>query len=265
MGRQIGGRNLLAIIVAASQLANRRKTFHTPRLIGEDMEILSLWWPLVVMSVDWVAVAKGWRRAEYVAKPAAMVALLVWLWFNSAATGRWTPPLAWFVLGLVCSLGGDVLLMLSERYFIGGLVAFLLGHLAYIVGLNAGGLLLPLEALLLIPMALIGGWLFWRIGAAIKASGRSKLRVPVALYTAVISLMVVSALTTLFRPDAPIGPALLVGLGAVLFFISDAVLAWNRFVAPVPYGKLLVIVTYHLGQMAIIAGVVLDAQRAVFV
>ena len=89
-----------------------------------------------------------------------------------------------------------------------------------------------------------------------KAPGRGKLRAPVVIYTVVISLMVVSALTMLFRPNVSTGAALLMALGAVLFFVSDAVLAWNRFVAPVRGGKLIVIVAYHLGQMALIAGVI---------
>jgi uncharacterized membrane protein YhhN len=43
-------------------------------------------------------------------------------------------------------------------------------------------------------------------------------------------------------------------VGAVLFFVSDSLLAWNRFVTPLPRGSLLVIVAYHVGQMALIAG-----------
>jgi len=212
------------------------------------------WWPVAIMAVDWVAVAARWRRVEVVAKPAAMVALLVWLWLGGSAAGVGLGPLGWFVAGLVLSLAGDVLLLLPARFFIGGLVAFLLGHLAYIVGLNAGGLRLPMEAVLLLPVGLAGGWLAWRVGAALKARGQDKLRGPVTLYAAVISLMVVSALTTLFRPDWP-GPAAgLAAVGAVLFFCSDALLAWDRFVAPVRAGKLLVIVAYHLGQMALVAG-----------
>ena len=42
---------------------------------------------------------------------------------------------------------------------------------------------------------LAGGWLAWRVGRALKARGQEKLRGPVTVYAAVISLMVVSALT----------------------------------------------------------------------
>ena len=205
------------------------------------------------MAIDWLAVAGARRRLEYAAKPAAMLALLAWLWVESGSKLT-QGPLAWFALGLVCSLAGDVLLMLPERFFLPGLVAFLLAHLAYIAGLNASGIAWPAEALLAIPLALIGGWLFGRVRGALRAKGRSKLVGPVAVYATVISLMVVSALATLFRGEWAAGPAALVSAGAGLFFISDAVLAWNRFVAPMRNGKLVVIVAYHLGQMALIWG-----------
>ena len=224
-------------------------------MINQD-EISIFWLPLAVMIVDWVAVAGRWKRLEYFAKPAAILALLAYLWLNGATTIGSGWALTWFSVGLIGSLAGDILLLLDERFFVAGLVAFLLGHVAYIVGLNLGGVLWPIEALLVIPVALVGGWLFRRVSAALLTSGHGKLRLPVAVYTAVISLMVVSAVTTLFRPTAPLGAAIVLSLGAILFFASDSVLAWNRFVAPLPYGKIIVIVAYHLGQLALIAGAI---------
>jgi len=207
--------------------------------------------------VDWLAVAFDWRRLEYVAKPAAILALLVWLLTYPPIIPNTPLPWYddWFVAGLVFSLAGDVLLMLPERFFLGGLVAFLLAHVAYIIGLNSGGFLLPGEVLLIVPVGLAGGWLAWRVGQALKASGREKLRAPVAVYAAVISLMLVSALSTLFERRWPFGEAVLVAAGAALFFGSDALLAWNRFVAPVRGARLLVIMAYHLGQLLLIAGI----------
>ena len=40
----------------------------------------------------------------------------------------------------------------------------------------------------------------------------------------------------------------LFALGAVLFVFSDFILAWNRFVEPVPYRNYLVLGTYYLAQ-----------------
>jgi hypothetical protein len=52
------------------------------------------------------------------------------------------------------------------------------------------------------------------------------------------------------------GAALLVSVGAFLFYISDIILAWNKFVAPIQHGRIYNIGAYHLGQIALIAGVI---------
>jgi len=75
------------------------------------MEILLSGWPIAIMAIDWLAVVRTRRRLEYFAKPAAMLALLVWLWLDGR-TLILHAPLAWFAMGLVCSLAGDVLLLL---------------------------------------------------------------------------------------------------------------------------------------------------------
>jgi hypothetical protein len=43
------------------------------------MGFLAIWWPLVVMAIDWIAVARSNKALELVANQAAMVALLDWL------------------------------------------------------------------------------------------------------------------------------------------------------------------------------------------
>jgi hypothetical protein len=50
--------------------------------------------------------------------------------------------------------------------------------------------------------------------------------------------------------------AALVSLGAFFFYISDIILAWNKFVAPIQHGRIYNIGAYHLGQIALIAGVI---------
>ncbi len=74
-----------------------------------------------------------------------------------------------------------------------------------------------------------------------------RLGAPVAIYMAVISFMVVSAFGTAL-PFAIVG--------AVLFYISDGVLGWNRFVDPLPHGRLIVMTTYHLGQIGLVLALV---------
>ena len=206
---------------------------------------------LVTAILDWISVAKNWRKAEYVLKPLTMVALLAWLWIVAGFSGA----LIWFALGLLFSLAGDIFLMLPREQFIPGLIAFLLAHLAYLVGLNQSAPPISLPSLILaLFVALTSLQIYRRISQGLKKSGHGNLAVPVLVYTVVISLMLLSALLTLVRPEWNPMPALLVSAGALLFYISDTLLAWNKFVAPLKTGHLVVMVTYHLGQILIVLG-----------
>ena len=44
--------------------------------------------------------------------------------------------------------------------------------------------------------------------------------------------------------------------GAVLFFYSDAILAWNRFVKPIPLGRNINIVPYHAREALLVLSLV---------
>ncbi len=218
------------------------------------MSYTLIWLALIIAVVDWAAVQLRNKPVEYIAKPGVMIVLLVWLWQVSSLQG----PLFWFGLGLFFSMAGDISLMLPREQFILGLVAFLLAHLAYLVGFNQS--LPPINLVSLLLMLLVGitaQQLYRRLAGGLRASGHSQLKIPVLAYSIVISLMLVSALFTLVRPTWAEGPALLASSGALLFFLSDSFLGWNKFVAPLPYGKLRVIVTYHLGQILIVLGAAL--------
>ena len=205
--------------------------------------------------LEWVAVFKDWRRLEYFAKPGVMLFLLAW----ALVSGGIKAPLAWFELGLVLSLVGDVFLLLSNerRWFLFGLGAFLLAHVVYVIGFNSP---LPPFSIMSIGVAVIVLMTALppvrRILLGVKQKGLPRLLEPVRVYAMVVSLMLFSALMALFRTDWLAGPAYLVSLGAVLFISSDMLLAWNKFVKPVRRGRLLLMILYHLGQMALIAGVV---------
>ena len=196
--------------------------------------------------IDWVAVGTRRQRLEYVAKPTVMVALLglaIALVPGSSASQAARP---WFVAALALSLVGDVLLMLPRERFVGGLVAFLLAHLAYIVGLVAivivGALVVVGVAVGLLVVASTVLLVGWPIVRAIRV-GRPRLVAPVVAYLAVISSMVVVACAT----GRPVAIA-----GALLFYASDAILAWDRFVMPKPWGRVGTHVTYHTGQTLLV-------------
>lgn len=197
----------------------------------------------VVAVGDWIAVSAGARVAEYVLKPLTMVVLILAALeldpSSDAARGA-------LVVGLVLSLVGDVLLMVPADLFVPGLAAFLAAHVAYVValwmlGVGAGGLLVGAV------VVVVGALLVGRRILAGAAAADSGLVAPVTAYLAVISAMVVSALGV---------GAFFAVAGALLFYASDAVLGWTRFVSDFPRSRVVVMITYHLGQLGLVLALI---------
>jgi uncharacterized membrane protein YhhN len=219
----------------------------------------------LVAALDWVAVAKRWKKIEYIAKPAALLVLLgLLVWIG----GLGSAAVVCFCMGIVFSLAGDVFLMLSyarfsERWFFTGLVAFLFAHITYIAGLN-----IPLPAVspiwslgLAVILALTAARVLRRILAGVTQKGLPRLVRPVAVYGMVITLMLLSALLTLSNTTWKPSASALVALGAVLFYFSDILLAWNKFVTPIKNGRLANMILYHLAQAALVMGVLLQFAK----
>ena len=198
---------------------------------------------LVVAVVDWWAVVTERRTVEYICKPGTMVALVAMVLALDPAT----PAVrSWFVVALICSMAGDIFLMVPKDLFVPGLVAFLLGHIAYVAGLVIGHQSLPLTGLGLVFVVLAITFILPRLLPAVRAA-EPGLVPPVVVYMVVISSMVIAAWGT---------SVVLAIAGACLFYASDATLAWNRFVHEYPRGRLAVMTTYHLGQVGLALAVV---------
>lgn len=212
---------------------------------------------LVLGGLNWVAVWYRCRPLIYGTKPATLLAILIGAWLLTRGPhDGWQTP--WFLAGLVFSLTGDIFLMLpgGTRLFLAGLGAFFLAHVCYIVGLNPT--LPPLAAW---PVAVViggGAGLLWRrIAVGVRERRQPRLLFPAAAYALILSLMAGSAWATLFRPEwAPLRRTWVI-TGGTLFFTSDALLAWERFVRPSRVVRVMVMVTYHLAQLALAASLAL--------
>ena len=83
---------------------------------------------LVFAALEWYFEYKKNGLGIYLTKPTVMLLLLAWLWLYAGVPdlmlGFETSSILWFVLGLVFCLGGDVFLMLPERFFLPGLDIF---------------------------------------------------------------------------------------------------------------------------------------------
>jgi uncharacterized membrane protein YhhN len=194
--------------------------------------------------VDWAAVAGGNKRLEYACKPLVMVALIgVALAVQPAAPAQ----RAWWLAALALGLAGDVFLMLPRDRFVPGLGAFLLGHLAYIAGFRAAGVSLGNTAVWLAVVLVALAAALPPIIRGARRAGHAKLTAPIVIYSLVISAMVASALA---------GPSRLAAVGALLFIASDGLIGFRRFVADRRWMGLAVIVSYHLGQAALVLSLV---------
>jgi uncharacterized membrane protein YhhN len=182
----------------------------------------------------------GARRQVYVFKPmTTALVIVVALQARHASADAYV----WLVLaGLVCSLAGDVFLMLPRDRFVAGLVSFLFAHLFYIAAFASGGA--RPGAWAAAPLVLYGVLmlrLLWpRLG---------NLKAPVVVYVAVILLMAWAALGRwLGAGPAGSGHA---AAGALLFAASDSLLAWDRFRGGFRAAQALVLGTYFAAQWLI--------------
>lgn len=155
------------------------------------------------------------------------------------------------LLGMAFSCIGDIALMLPFDAFVPGLIAFLLAHVCYIVAFRAGfraGQGLLFSAALLAVFAGINLAGLWPLLP-------NDLRIPVVVYVVVLALMATLALARAWTnnaatPSAPTS-ARWAAIGAVLFVISDSVLAWDRFGGGLPAATLCVLSTYYAAQYCI--------------
>lgn len=198
--------------------------------------------------------ALGWVDLHRVFKPLAMLIAMAVVWAHARAAGGVRRADALLLAALAFSLAGDAFLMFPG-YFIPGLVAFLLAHLAYIALFHQGLPWFPsrraLVATLGLGVAMYG--FLWLGGLP------AGLRAPVAAYVLVIALMAAQAIgrASVQRDRA----ALAVALGSGFFMLSDSLLATNRFVSPLPMSQLWVLSTYYAAQALIVAGM-LRGRRA---
>lgn len=187
-----------------------------------------------------------WLRM--VTKPIPVLVMAYWV-----STLRVKGPYQLAILiGLLLSALGDILLEMSDTTFLFGLVAFLLGHVAYIVAFTRDSRkLCPLRAAAAYTYGLLAYGFIARTGSL------GDMRIPVMIYVLVISVMLWRAAGRVGEPKILPFSAWAGLIGALFFVFSDSVLAFRLFETPIQLGGSVVIVTYWLGQL----GIALSAWR----
>jgi len=189
----------------------------------------------------------GKRRQSFIFKPAAtlLVILVAMLTFLDAASNKSYTLL--ILVGLLLSLVGDVALLFQQKRkaFLTGLAAFLLAHVVYSLAFTAYETFAIRDMLSFLILA-IAGYAFYRL----VRPGLGAMKIPVIAYIVIISIMVNRAFAALGSPAFTRTQALFIAVGALLFYISDIILAANRFWKPWKRHRI-GLAFYYAGQLLI--------------
>lgn len=148
------------------------------------------------------------------------------------------------LIGLTFSLGGDIALMFKgDKPFIIGLISFLIAQMVYSIAFLS---LTPFSGSDIFP-----SFLLLVIASAVYVflyKGLGSMRIPVAVYSLIVMFMVSRAVAVMFQKHVDIIPSLLLVIGAGLFYISDMILALDKFRIRIPNNALYILSTYFSAQ-----------------
>lgn len=170
------------------------------------------------------------------------------------ATKSFTSALKkWIILALLFSWAGDVLLMfdeLNEIFFISGLVAFLWAHVWYIYFFHGVVKAEKLESRTYVFFLVFIYFSF--LTDIIRPSSLGILEWPVRIYGAILMVMLGNSFYMALVKRRFVG--LISISGALLFVISDSILAIDKFNSPIEYAGLIIMSTYGIGQLLLTLG-----------
>lgn len=216
----------------------------------------------LIVGVNLFAEYNYWQMGIYLSKPLLITTLAIYFYLE---TKNHSTAFSKFILvGLVFSIGGDTLLMFVEGnpdkayFFLLGLSSFLITHIFYYLAFQKypkfkEGILFSkywLVAIFLTFLYLNTSYLLDGIPGGLKF--------PVLAYSTVIILMIMGCLNMWGRVDQK--AFILLFSGAVLFMISDNLIALNKFKADeltIPLARILIMTTYLAGQFLIVKGSIL--------
>ena len=189
---------------------------------------------------------------RFFSKPLIVIVLLIWLFM---VTNLKDPFDKRIFTGLICALTGDVLLMLqgnNPSFFMFGLVAFLFCHIFYIRAFildykSASSAKNPFLLWAVFVFALFCAGLFFYLQPNL-----GEMQYPVLIYAIIISVMAIMAVSRYGRVN--LLSFEIIFYGALFFLFSDSMLAYNKFVGPLPQAGVIIMSSYMLAQYLIVFG-----------
>ncbi len=197
---------------------------------------------LETIGVAWISIAVK----------SLIIPLLIWLYLRFTR-GHWNRFHSLILVALVFSWIGDITLQLTqfqESFFLVGLGSFLITQLIYMIAFfNTPGknILFFRKVYLLIPIVIFGWGILWLL-----SEGLGDMKLPVTVYTMVILSMLLAAINREQKVNRQ--SFLLVLVGAILFVLSDSMIAINKFTQPFELARIAIMSSYITAQYLIAIG-----------
>jgi uncharacterized membrane protein YhhN len=206
----------------------------------------------LIFFAELIATTNEFVGMRMVTKPLITISLILFLNYIIKRRSRFTSKV---ITGLFLSLIGDVALMFTstdEFFFMLGLGAFLIAHLFYIAAFYLDSTnTIEVHRRYTLPIFMVFGFYciayFYLLHPHLES-----LSIPVLFYAITIAIMGITAALRYGKTNFKSFSWVLTG--AILFIISDSVLAYNKFVEPLEIADVLVMATYMLAQFLIAMG-----------
>lgn len=210
----------------------------------------------LLFAVHLYSIIEDVSTVRMVTKPLICTSLIAYLWISTGLKSVFQKLIA---AGLFFGWLGDIFLMLPNK-FLFGLAAFLIGHILYVIAFirQTSPFALSRDKLYILVAGFLAVYSYYFYTILAPSLGVEKY--PVIAYIIVIALMGLFSYTR--KHQTNISSFLLIFLGALLFIVSDSILAANKFVAYIANSGLMIMCTYMLAQYAITLGTVVDNQEA---
>lgn len=194
-----------------------------------------------------------WNEVGFVTKPLLTIILIIYSFAEVNGKNK-----IFFLLlpALFFSCCGDIFLLLENKspaWFMFGLSSFLIAHIFYInLFIQIKKANQPYKKLNAVVSVIICAYTICLFLLLKPALG--DLKIPVLIYAAALSVMLLTSLHAFDLSKQTAGK--LCASGAILFLISDSLLAINKFYTPIAKAGLLVMGTYASAQLLIVIGTV---------
>ena len=207
---------------------------------------------LVVLLVNLIAVYSNSESLQFIVKPLLMPLLAIYLLLRTNTIN--SNLKGWIFLALFFSWAGDIFLLFEERgsnFFLFGLSAFLVAQVFYIVFFHNIRMREYIRGNALLLLLVI---VYYSILINVLSPYLGNMKLPVRIYGVVLSFMVMLAMHTMLGKNKK--AALWMTMGAILFVVSDSLLAFNKFFSPFNNAGVIIMLTYGLAQLFITEGAV---------